>query len=276
MPWVLEETFAAGGLDLHAEVRLRRLDPLYRIRWAGERRGFDFHADRERLREQIARFDRADAARVDGFLDALKPIYEQGILGAGPAARSATSLVRGAAAADGAARRDPAAAPVRRTVLPPPARARGVLVPLAVHRRRPVPRARDLRRAGLPAGARRRLVRRRRRLLAGGGDGAPAGRALRRAGGGDRARPRRRAGGLAGGRRARSRPTSSSPTPTCCARTSCSARARRCGGCGRRCPASCSTSAPTAVQPSLLHHTLLVGPGYREFIRTVTRGRALP
>jgi phytoene desaturase len=26
----------------------------------------------------------------------------------------------------------------------------------------------------------------------------------------------------------------------------------------------------------LLHHTLLVGPGYREFIRTVTRGRELP
>jgi phytoene desaturase len=27
---------------------------------------------------------------------------------------------------------------------------------------------------------------------------------------------------------------------------------------------------------SLLHHTLLVGPGYRSFIRDVTRGRALP
>jgi phytoene desaturase len=30
------------------------------------------------------------------------------------------------------------------------------------------------------------------------------------------------------------------------------------------------------VQPSLLHHTLLVGRGYRSFIREVTRGRALP
>jgi phytoene desaturase len=28
--------------------------------------------------------------------------------------------------------------------------------------------------------------------------------------------------------------------------------------------------------PKLLHHTLLVGDGYRDFIRTVTRGRALP
>jgi phytoene desaturase len=28
--------------------------------------------------------------------------------------------------------------------------------------------------------------------------------------------------------------------------------------------------------PALLHHTLLVGPGYRDFIRTVTRGTTLP
>src|SRR5436190_14551964 len=76
MPWVLEETFAAAGLDLHAEVSLRRLDPLYRIRWAREERTFDFHADRERLREQVARFDAGDATRVAGFLDALRPIYE--------------------------------------------------------------------------------------------------------------------------------------------------------------------------------------------------------
>ena len=45
MPWVLEETFAAGGLDLHAEVALRRLDPMYRIRWAGEEEHFDFTDD---------------------------------------------------------------------------------------------------------------------------------------------------------------------------------------------------------------------------------------
>jgi phytoene desaturase len=30
------------------------------------------------------------------------------------------------------------------------------------------------------------------------------------------------------------------------------------------------------VYDELLHHTLLVGTGYRDFIRTVTRGRALP
>jgi phytoene desaturase len=92
MPWVLEETFAAGGLDLHHEVALRRLDPLYRIRWDPALRGaggtdedphLDFTGDRERLRAEVARFSARDAARLDGFLDALRPIYEEAILGAG-------------------------------------------------------------------------------------------------------------------------------------------------------------------------------------------------
>ncbi len=83
MPWVLEETFAAGGLDLHREVTLRRLEPLYRIRWAEDERHLDFGSDREQLREEIARFSSADAARLDDFLEAVRPIYEEGILAAG-------------------------------------------------------------------------------------------------------------------------------------------------------------------------------------------------
>ncbi len=83
MPWVLEETFAAGGLDLHSEVTLRRLNPMYRIQWASERESFDFSDDRDELRRQIAKFSAADAARLDDFLAALKPIYEQAIVGAG-------------------------------------------------------------------------------------------------------------------------------------------------------------------------------------------------
>jgi phytoene desaturase len=83
MPWVLEETFAAGGLDLHSEVRLHRLDPMYRLRWAGEPRHFDFAADAGRLAEEVAKFSPTDARRVAPFLEALRPIYEQGILDAG-------------------------------------------------------------------------------------------------------------------------------------------------------------------------------------------------
>jgi phytoene desaturase len=83
MPWVLEQTFAAGGLDLQRELNLRRLDPLYRIRWADEERAFDFRDSADGLAEEVARFSPRDARRVPDFLQALRPIYEQGILAAG-------------------------------------------------------------------------------------------------------------------------------------------------------------------------------------------------
>ncbi|MEJ7825401.1 MAG: phytoene desaturase family protein [Solirubrobacteraceae bacterium] len=83
MPWVLEETFAAAGLDLHDHVRLQRLDPFYRIRWAHTEAHLDFLSDRDRMRAELAKFSARDAAALDGFMAAMKPIYEQGILGAG-------------------------------------------------------------------------------------------------------------------------------------------------------------------------------------------------
>jgi phytoene desaturase len=83
MPWVLEETFAAGGLDLHSEVTLRKLDPFYRIFWGQEDEHLDFVSDREGMKAEIAKFSAKDAAAFDGFMDALRPIYEDGILGAG-------------------------------------------------------------------------------------------------------------------------------------------------------------------------------------------------
>ena len=83
MPWVLEETFAAGGLDMNAELTMRRLDPMYRIHWAGEQDHFDFSGDREELARQAGKFSSRDARAVGGFLDALEPIYQEGILAAG-------------------------------------------------------------------------------------------------------------------------------------------------------------------------------------------------
>jgi phytoene desaturase len=83
MPWVLEETFAAAGLELHEQVRLERLDPFYRIHWAGSEQHLDFVSDRDAMRAQLAKFSSRDAAAFDGFMAAMKPIYEQGILGAG-------------------------------------------------------------------------------------------------------------------------------------------------------------------------------------------------
>jgi phytoene desaturase len=83
MPWVLEETFAAGGLDLASEVRMRALDPFYRIHWAGEAEHFDFSGDVPRMKDEIAKFSARDAGRLDEFVDALRPIYTEGILDAG-------------------------------------------------------------------------------------------------------------------------------------------------------------------------------------------------
>jgi phytoene desaturase len=82
MPWVLEETFAAGGLDLRSEVELLPLDPYYRVHWAGEQRHLDF-GPREGMPDQLAKFSARDARAFEPFVAALKPIYEDGILGAG-------------------------------------------------------------------------------------------------------------------------------------------------------------------------------------------------
>jgi len=83
MPWVLEDTFAAGGMDVHSELDLVQLDPFYRIFWEGEDRHLDFVSGSERMKEQIAKFSSKDAAAFDGFMAALKPIYENGIVDAG-------------------------------------------------------------------------------------------------------------------------------------------------------------------------------------------------
>ncbi|CAA9513980.1 MAG: Phytoene dehydrogenase, partial [uncultured Solirubrobacteraceae bacterium] len=110
----------------------------------------------------------------------------------GPPALRLARPARRVHAPDGQARRGAAAPPGHVAVLRAPADPRGVLLPLPVHRRRPVPGARDLRRARLPAVPRRRLVRRRRRLRDHRGDGPGARRALRGRRGAHRDRARAR------------------------------------------------------------------------------------
>ena len=129
---------------------------------------FDFADDPARLRAEVAKFS---AARRRAASSRSSPRWRRSTSRASSARGRRPFLSRGrlrAARADdgcGCGAAAPAAR-LRRALLRAPARARGVLVPLAVHRRRPVPRAGHLRRARLPPGARRRLVRRRRRLLA--------------------------------------------------------------------------------------------------------------
>lgn len=83
MPWVLEETFAAGGMDFHREVDLVELDPFYRINWAGEERHLDLVPDYDRMQAEIAKFSPKDAAAFPAFMEHLRPIYEDGIIDAG-------------------------------------------------------------------------------------------------------------------------------------------------------------------------------------------------
>src|SRR4051794_16816046 len=275
MPWVLEQAFAAGGLDLHAEVRLRPLEPLYRIRWAGEERTFEFSSDRERLRAQVARFDARDAARLPGFLDALRPIYEEGILGAG---RRAFGDLRSFA-----------------PLLPRMARL-GAIVPLHrfVPRHFRHPRVReafsfhslfiggDPFRVPAIYGALAYL-----QVIDGGWytDGGVYSlveamarpldvRCGARVETIERGRAGVRAVWLEGGERV---PADVVVSNADVLRTHAFSGARR--PLRRLRPTmSCFLLylGTDRVQPSLLHHTLLVGEGYREFIAAVTRGRALP
>jgi phytoene desaturase len=122
MPWVLEETFTAGGLDLSREITLRRLEPFYRIFWDGESEHLDFFSDPHAMKQEIAKFSSRDATAFDGFMDALRPIYTEGILAAGRPE-------------DGVARRRAVSLAPGRPSLPASADPRGVLVSLVVHRR---------------------------------------------------------------------------------------------------------------------------------------------
>src|SRR4051794_41191580 len=64
MPWVLEDTFAAVRPDLHQELTLRRPDPPYPNRWAGEPTRLDFAESPQPLREEVARLSPPAARRA--------------------------------------------------------------------------------------------------------------------------------------------------------------------------------------------------------------------
>ncbi len=101
--------------------------------------------DLDRLRAEIAKFSPRDALALDGYLAARAPDLRGGDPRRRPAPVRRTATSHGSARRLAAAGRSPHALALRRTSLQRPARPRGVLVPLAVHRRRPVSRARDLR-----------------------------------------------------------------------------------------------------------------------------------
>ena len=83
MPWLLDELYALAGTSTADQLRLRPLDPFYRIHWTDDARTFDFSGSPERMRAEVARFSLTDAAHYDAFMDRSRAIHEQGILVAG-------------------------------------------------------------------------------------------------------------------------------------------------------------------------------------------------
>ena len=110
-PDIIREVFAAAGFDYDALVPMRRLDPMYRLRFA-DGRTFDASAHVERLKAEVARLDPADAAGVERYLadnrakfEAFRPVLQKPFLGLGafldPAMAKALPYLRPWATVDG-------------------------------------------------------------------------------------------------------------------------------------------------------------------------------
>ena len=85
-PEILENAFLAAGTTLASHLRLVPLDPYYRVCFH-DGSVFDYNGNPEDMKAQMRRFDPADADRYDGFMEAIRPIYEEVIakgLGATP------------------------------------------------------------------------------------------------------------------------------------------------------------------------------------------------
>jgi len=85
-PFLLTELFRLAGKTLSDAVDLIPLDPFYRIYFHDGSR-LDYSGNRRRMKEEMARFNRADAERYDDFFRAIGPIYDAVIregLGATP------------------------------------------------------------------------------------------------------------------------------------------------------------------------------------------------
>lgn len=74
-PHVLDSIFRAGGRRLTDYVDLLPLDPYYRI-YFHDGTHMDYVGDPERMKEQMARFDPADADAFDGFMEKVRPIFD--------------------------------------------------------------------------------------------------------------------------------------------------------------------------------------------------------
>ena len=85
-PQIPREIFAACGFDFDAMVPMKRLEPMYRLRFA-DGRTFDATPDLERLKAEVARIDPRDVAGVERYLaanhakfEAFRPVLQKPFL----------------------------------------------------------------------------------------------------------------------------------------------------------------------------------------------------
>jgi phytoene desaturase len=74
-PYVFEDLWKACGRRLSDDVELKPCDPFYKIRF-DDGSVFSYCADRERMRAEVARFNPADVAGYDRFMEASQKIFE--------------------------------------------------------------------------------------------------------------------------------------------------------------------------------------------------------
>ena len=83
MPWCFDELFALLDRDFRREVELIGLDPFYRIDWPHDGTRIDFLGDVGAMQEELVRLSPADAAAYPAFLEASRLIHENAVLTAG-------------------------------------------------------------------------------------------------------------------------------------------------------------------------------------------------
>ncbi len=76
-PHLFEELWALCGRRLADDVELRPIDPFYRIRFS-DGASFEYSGDPARMRAEVARFSPADVAGYDRFMAASEAIYRVG------------------------------------------------------------------------------------------------------------------------------------------------------------------------------------------------------
>ena len=74
-PFIIDRVFASAGRKLREYVDLVPLDPFYRI-YFHDKSYMDYSGDPERMKVEMTRFSREDAAQYDRFFDDIKGIYD--------------------------------------------------------------------------------------------------------------------------------------------------------------------------------------------------------